>query len=628
MSAIMTARLVIDAEDRTGTALRSIEARIASMNRAASSLSANAARVGAMSGRVAASQAAIGRSPVGEIGRSSGLLAAAGGMIGVGATIGAGIALHAAAAAGSARVHEKIREQVSGMSADEIREAEQASADLAAKFPAIKQTEIMHMLRNARSIVGSYSEAAEIMQPLAKLRVIAQGARPGADVSEDFDQLVKGLEIKGVTQNPKQFHEYMEGIAKGLNVFGDTLKPYQYYEMFKYGRQATPMLSEKFILSTAPTLAQELGGSSYGKAVAAFNSAIVGGVMKHSAALEFIRLGLVKDNDVEYTKTGDIKGMKAGKHIEGWQLAQTDPNRWVREIMLPALMRAGITQTSDQIAIIGRLFQNQTAAQMVSILTTQQQRIDKDQALLDHAKGLDAANTYQSKDPTVAWEGLKNSLEGLGARWGADMATALTGPMNSIAHALADYTARVTRDATYREEHPGETTLEQKRVNRLFNEFFDGVDSDKPRGETQAAVEAAKATDLKRAMESELPHRSGFGAPVMHGHSIPYGPDGEKTGGWFDQWFAPAKAHENLAGRDFTLGSSRAFSKTGTFPDLAAHVGPAVAELKGSASIDVGIRIEAPELLRAYEDWRNVSASGALKPSNGVSMPEAAPGGR
>ncbi len=501
MSSILTAKLVIDADDRTGSALRSMEDRIASMNRAASAIGRNAAQVGSMSRRAAANQAAIARSPVGEISRSSGLLAAAGGMIGVGATIGAGIALHAGAAAGAGRVHEKIREQVSGMSADEIREAEQASADLAAKFPAIKQTEILHLLRNARSIVGSYSEAAEIMQPLAKLRVIAQGARPGEDVSEDFDQLVKGLEIKGVTQHPEEFHKYMEGIAKGLNVFGDTLKPYQYYEMFKYGRQATPMLSEKFILSTAPTLAQELGGSSYGKAVAAFNSAIVGGVMKHAAALEFIRLGLVKNNDVEYTKTGDIKGLRAGKHIEGWQLAQTDPNRWVREILLPALTRAGITQTADQIAIIGRLFQNQTAAQMVSILTTQQPRIDKDKALLDHAKGLEAANTYQSKDPTVAWEGLKNSLEGLGARWGADIASAMTGPMNSIAHALADYTAHVTRDATYREEHPGAPTLEQKRANRLFNEFFDGVDSDKSRDETQAAAEAAKAADLKRAMD-------------------------------------------------------------------------------------------------------------------------------
>ena len=262
MSSILTAKLVIDADDRTGSALRSMEDRIASMNRAASAIGRNAAQVNTMSRRAAANQAAIARSPVGEISRSSGLLAAAGGMIGVGATIGAGIAIHAAAAAGSARVHEKIREQVSGMSADEIREAEQASADLAAKFPAIKQTEIMHMLRNARSIVGSYSEAAEIMQPLAKLRVIAQGARPGEDVSEDFDQLIKGLEIKGVTQHPEEFRKYMEGIAKGLNVFGDTLKPYQYYEMFKYGRQSTPMLSEKFILGTAPTLAQELGGAA------------------------------------------------------------------------------------------------------------------------------------------------------------------------------------------------------------------------------------------------------------------------------------------------------------------------------------------------------------------------------
>jgi hypothetical protein len=112
----------------------------------------------------------------------------------------------------------------------------------------------MHMLRNARSIVGSYQEAAEIMEPLAKLRIIAQANRPGEDISEDFDQLVKGLEIKGVTQHPEQFKDYMNGIAKGLNTFGDTLKPYQYYEMFIYGRQAT----SGFLRSSSSALPQRL----------------------------------------------------------------------------------------------------------------------------------------------------------------------------------------------------------------------------------------------------------------------------------------------------------------------------------------------------------------------------------
>ena len=168
------------------------------------------------------------------------------------------------------------------------------------------------MLRNARSIVGSYKEAAEIAEPLVKLRTLAQLARPGEDVSEDFDKLVKGLEIKGVTQNPEQFREYMEGIAKGINVFGDTLRPYEYYEMFKYGRQASPGLSEKFILGTGPTLAQELGGEGFGAAVAQFNRLLVSGVGKKGSFEELARLGLIDKNDV-----ANIPGTGEGPRAQG-----------------------------------------------------------------------------------------------------------------------------------------------------------------------------------------------------------------------------------------------------------------------------------------------------------------------
>ena len=70
------------------------------------------------------------------------------------------------------------------------------------------------------------------------------------------------MEIKGVTQDLPKFTRYMDGMAKAINTFGDTLRPTEYYEMFKYGRQATTNLSEKYMNTVAPTLAQELGGSS------------------------------------------------------------------------------------------------------------------------------------------------------------------------------------------------------------------------------------------------------------------------------------------------------------------------------------------------------------------------------
>jgi hypothetical protein len=183
---------------------------------------------------------------------------------------------------------------VAGETPAEISDAEAQVARLAAQFPNVSQTDILHMLRNARSIVGTYKEAADIAEPLVKLRTLAQLARPGEDVSDDFDKLIKGLEIKGVTQNPQQFQEYMEGIAKGINVFGDTLRPDDWYEMFKYGRQATPGLSEKFILGAGPTLSQELGGEGFGAAVSQFNRLLVSGVGKKGSFEELARLGLIE----------------------------------------------------------------------------------------------------------------------------------------------------------------------------------------------------------------------------------------------------------------------------------------------------------------------------------------------
>jgi hypothetical protein len=427
--------------------------------------------------------------------------------------VGGAFAAHKVYESGAHLAHEEIRQSASGMSANEMMEAAAESARISAKFPAISPTQVNHMLRNARAIVGSYAEAAEIVEPLAKLRVVAQGARPGADVTEDFDQLVKGLEIKGVTQDPKKFRDYLQGIAKGLNVFGDTLKPYQYYEMFKYGRQATPGLSSNFILGTAPTLAQELGGSSYGNAVSGFNRSIVGGRMEHSALKEMYRLGLVGKGDLDFLKTGEVKGLKAGHAIKGWEVAQEDPNRWVKEFFLPALLKAGITTTQDVQKEVSTVFSNKVAAQMVSILATQQSRIEKDLALLRGAPGLEAADKYRN-DPMIATMALKNSVEGLTATLSVSTIRGLAPVMTSVAEAIGRYTARLTEMNSWREGHPNDPSLGQKRINRLLN-AAGGVDSDLSRGEiSQTQRNDAAWARLKARADAEQATAKGKRAQV------------------------------------------------------------------------------------------------------------------
>lgn len=530
---VIETKAIISAQDRTGATFATVAQKLRKMEDTAKSANRGVAAA-TKAGVLAQSVSSKAYLAAGAAMRVSGLSTF---VNGAATALAGGAAAHEVMRASSERIHETLRMQASGMSAREIQNAMFESARLAKEFPAVRQVDIAHMLRNARSIVGSFEEANEIMEPLLKLRLIAQANRPGQDVSEDFDQLVKGLEIKGVTQHPEQFRQYMEGIAKGLNMFGDTLKPYQYYEMFKYGRQATPGLSERFILTTAPTLAQELGGSSYGKAVSAFNASIVGNVMKHSAIKDFVKLGLVDSKDVKELKSGEYK-FEPGGHVKGWRLAQSDPNEWVKQYLIPALQRAGITHKEEVLARISALFQNQMASQLVGILATQQSRIDKDAHLWGGAKGMAAAYDYQSKDPAIAWQGLKNAGEGLAARLGESFGHALAPEMNNLAKAIAGYTERIARTDRERAQHPGELTTQERKFNRIMNAMVYGVDSDQPGFMVTAAEkQEAKVTD-------ELARLRGSPARLA---KVKAWRAANKVDGFFDrvgQWAAGATDHD------------------------------------------------------------------------------------
>jgi hypothetical protein len=337
--------------------------------------------------------------------------------------------------------HERVRMETAGMTPDEIREAEEASAKLSGQFTSVGQTKILHLLRNARSIVGTYEEAGKIIEPLLQTYVVAQGAHPDRadELGEDFDKLVKGMEIKGVTQDLPKFKHYLDSMSKALNVFGDTLRPTDYYEMFKYGRQSTQGLSDKFMLETAPTFAQEMGGSSAGKAFSSFFQAVVGGRMKQGAIQTLEKYNLVDPTKVIKTSTGATKGLMPGGVI-GADIARSDPYAWVNQVFLPALAKKGVTDPQAIAEIISTSFQAGTAAQLVQILATQQPRIEKDWNLIEHAKGSEAAGTFQAKDPYIALKSVTEQFNNLLQAAGSPLAESAAAGLNHIASGLVTLT--------------------------------------------------------------------------------------------------------------------------------------------------------------------------------------------
>jgi hypothetical protein len=385
------------------------------------------------------------------------------------------------------RIREELRETAAGMTPKEMAETKVAAAKLSAKYPSISQTDAMHTIRNARGMTGSMEEGMEVAEELAKTRVILQVQHPGKDVTEDLDLLMKAIEMRGDAKDPARLKRTMNNINKGLNAFGDTYSPTQYYEAIQIGRQVSSALSERFVAQTLPTLSQEMKGASFGQSVSTLNNAIIGNHMPHSAIKEFARLGLIDEKDLDYLKSGEVKGIKRGGHIKGWKTAMSDPDIWVNEFLSKALERKGYKSDEEKRGEMGILFPNRTEGQLVGILLAQQARLAKEAKLWGQAKGSEAADAFARSDPGVAWAGLKTAAEGLGVTFGESLGKSIAPALSDLSKSIADANLRMATGERYREEHPNETPPAQRRFNRFINGLL-GADGDAGRDPEKFAL--------------------------------------------------------------------------------------------------------------------------------------------
>jgi hypothetical protein len=441
----------------------------------------------------------------------------------------------------------------------------------------------------------------------------------------------------------------MQGMAKAINVFGDTLRPTDYYEMFKYGRQSTQALSEKFQLETAPTLAQELGGSSAGKAMSSFYQAIVGGRIKEQSVKEMEKLGLINEDKVVRTKTGSIKGLLPGG-VVGADLAASDPYAWVNEKLLPALKSHGITSQEDIQATIATIFQQGTAAQMAGIFATQQARIEKDWNLVHGAKGLEAADTFQSKDPYIAWAGMTEQFKNLLAIAGGPLAQPAADGLNAIASGIV----ALEKAATDHPELAATSLLGGAAGGTVLSGYLGyrglkGILNRFGRGAPAAAEDAALAAEGPSFLGTVLAGTR-FGAPAFLSDSMMR--DGAIYGGGPE--LLDAARHHRLRSY-FNSQFGIPDSGVGTPPEAAPMFkagipmgawAPASSyaaaqipapEVKGSADLRVDVQVEPSDsfisrIVQAIRNEINVFGNSAspgagvgTAGSTGLSMPEAGP---
>jgi len=391
--------------------------------------------------------------------RQPGMLRRAAGAVGRGAGNAAMLAgpgiLHGtyeAAKSGAEMQSEMVKMRAAGIPQADIDRAWAQSGDLTAKYTNVKRADAMERFKELRSIMLN-PEEAHTMLPLAVQATAAMNAiDKSGEGAKGLNLAFKGAEMLGLGQDEGRLHSYVDSFIKAKQVMGDTITPEAMYEFAKYAKASGVSLSDRYRMTTALSLAQEMGGQTAGQSTDMFVKQVIGGFQgnQHSAAKEFVSLGLAKKSDFDLTKTGEIKGMKHGRHVAGYQLAQSDPDLWVKKYYIPALKKAGFNTLDEMVGETRRAFPAGRSADLVSKLIQQMPSFENHAKLYNEAQGLDAVKNNKN-DPFVALNSLTTSLENFAGVLTQPAMETASGVLNSMADTFASWQSELSK---FNKEHP------------------------------------------------------------------------------------------------------------------------------------------------------------------------------
>ena len=267
----------------------------------------------------------------------------------------------------------------------EAGELARASKQVSGEKKVFSENEVMELVRDARTILGSTPHAVEALPTVVDLATLAEAQRPG-EGREGVMALLKGMETSGATTTPEHFAELSQTLAKVTNVFGKTIDFGDWGQVFKYGGTATQHLSPDFIEQKLPHLIQELGGASTGTMLQTMERAIVAGRMDKGAKETMEQYGLYDP---------------ATKKVKGADTFMRDPSEWVMSILKPTMDAAHLSE-DERLRAEDKMFSGRLTARGMSILENQDANVEKNATQIRNARGLEAAPDLVRDSPALA----------------------------------------------------------------------------------------------------------------------------------------------------------------------------------------------------------------------------------
>lgn len=346
---------------------------------------------------------------------------------------------------------ERSQARQAGWTDKEVETLEHRANRFAAQYGLAPAT-AMNIIREARPTFGGDLQQTLTSVPdfFAVLTAMRQKAPQSseADHGRQLGMMIKAGEILGYSSEPAKLKEYADFMTKMTQVHGSALRGEEILNFAKSGKSAGSAASFEFLSSVLPTMLPELGGDRLGTALMTLRQALVGGKMKKRAAEAMEEYGLVDPSGVIATADDDVKGVRP-EAVKGSKIAERDPLEWVRSVLLPAMDEKGV-KPADRAAVLSTMFSDRNAEYIINLMMEQMQRLQKDRATVEKAKGLPGVDQALKDDPYLALARVRGSLQNVGAALSdpvmEPLKAAADGAANSL-NSLAD-TARDHRTAT------------------------------------------------------------------------------------------------------------------------------------------------------------------------------------
>jgi hypothetical protein len=253
----------------------------------------------------------------------------------------------------------------------------------------VSSIEALKTLRDSVVVMGDTKHAMEIAPVISKMQFANNALFSGSGIKigeSQYQDLLRVVEIRGGFKSTEEMIKQIDYGQHVISGTGGRVLFNQYLNLLKTGGVAAQHLDNEVLYYGLEPLIQELGGFRVGTGLMSIYQTINSGKMTTAAAMRWQKLGLLKKGGAEYTSIGTIKRIKKGG-VKNNELASTDILKYIYDVYLPALAKAGINTESEILQEIAYDFGNRTAANLVSKIYLQRGKIEKNMAIDKNAMG-------------------------------------------------------------------------------------------------------------------------------------------------------------------------------------------------------------------------------------------------